>query len=151
MRDISCPFTRVCIIFALCTYVYSLMHLFIEDSRESDGPDARRHDKIALVPNDTAIATREDSIYIRNFCSLTANTRSHIYHTRGELSVSGETPAVAVCIRGSTLPLPCSTNCSNLCTYCITNSQFSPNEVKGKNTLQQIRKTSLKNLSWRCS
>lgn len=38
----------------------------------------RRHDKIALVSNDDAIATRErerDSIYIRNFCSLTANKR----------------------------------------------------------------------------
>lgn len=36
----------------------------------------RRHDKIALVSNDDAIATRgRDSIYIRNFCSLTANKR----------------------------------------------------------------------------
>jgi len=92
MRDIFYPFTHVCIIFALCTYAYSLMHLFMEDSGESDGPDARRHDKIALVSNDTAIAMREDSIYIRNFCSLTANTCSHIYHTRGELSVSRESP-----------------------------------------------------------
>jgi len=36
MRDVSCPFTRVCIIFVL-TYAYSLMHLFMEDSEESTG------------------------------------------------------------------------------------------------------------------
>ena len=125
------------------------MHLFMEDSGESDGPDARRHDKIALVSNDTAIAMREDSIYIRNFCSLTANTCSHIYHTRGELSVSGETPAVTVCIRESILPLPYNTNCSNLCTYCITNSQFSPNEVKRKDTLQQTHRFNVFKLALR--
>lgn len=73
-------------------YICVRAHAFIyRRFRRANGPDARRHDKIVLAPNDTAIATREDSIYIRNFCSLTANTRSYIYHTRGELSVSGET------------------------------------------------------------
>jgi len=90
-----------------------LSHAFIYGRfRRVDGPDARRHDKIAPVPNDTAIATREDSIYIRNFCSLTANTRSHIYHTRSELSVSGEILRLLFAFV-KVLPPACSPNCFN--------------------------------------
>jgi len=121
MRDVSCPFTRVCIIFVL-TYAYSLMHLFMEDPDSKESTGQMRNDKIASVPNDTAIATREDSIYIRNFCSLTANTRNHIYHTRSELSVSGEILRLLFAFV-KVLPPVCSPNCFNLCTYCITNSQ----------------------------
>lgn len=100
-------------------YICVRAHAFIYGRfRGVDRPDVRRHDKIMLVPNDTAIATREDSIYIRNFCSLTANTRSYIYHTRGEFSVSGEIPQLLFAFE-KVFPFPCSSNCSNLCTYCI--------------------------------
>lgn len=68
-------------------HIYTLMHLFMEDSGESTD-QMQCHDEIALVSHNTAIATRGDSIYIRNFCSLTANIRaSRVYRMRGELSV----------------------------------------------------------------
>lgn len=89
-------------------YICVRAHAFIYGRfRGVDRPDARHHDEITLVSNDTAIATREDSIYIRNFCSLTANTRSHIYHTRGELSVSGQILRLLFAFE-TVFSLPCS-------------------------------------------
>lgn len=94
------------------TYIRTgTLHTFIYGRfRRVDRPDAS-HDEIALVLDDTS-GYRHGRRLDLHTQLLQFNgkytARSHIYHTRGELSVDGEirVSAVAVCIFGRVLPLP---------------------------------------------
>lgn len=107
LRRNTHPYTHVRMTFSRFVHTYIRMHIYIYPHafiygrlRRADGPDATSRREIA---HNAAIATRGDSIYIRNFCSLTANIRARprIPYAWWNLSWS-RAPAVAVCIREST-------------------------------------------------
>lgn len=126
-----------------CTHAHTrcayLIHLFMEDSGEStDQMQSVAGTKIALVSLRAAIATGEDSIYIRNFCSLTANIRRTVIYiiraVNSRSSVRSRVPAVAVCIFERVLPL-CRGCGSNLSPSASPPLSLSPHLVHYKSAI----------------
>lgn len=79
-------------------YICVRAHAFIYGRfRRVNGPDARRHDKITLVPNDTAIATRRLNLHTQLLQFNGKYAQPYISYTWWTLS-QWRDPAVAVCI-----------------------------------------------------